>query len=259
MEIEMNSIPVNGINLAYRRHGNGTPLVLIHGFPLDSSSWNEIIPLLENDFDLIVPDLRGFGQSSTLESPYLISDMADDLAGLLDHLNVEKAVIAGHSMGGYVALAFAKKHPNRVNGLGLISSQAVGDPLDRKEGRYKTAKDVADKGVSVVVEAMTPKLSAYPQVQIFVRDVIGRQSKAGVVGALKAMAEREDLASIMPNFTFPVVLVHGDVDALIPVDRSKEIKAAAPSARYIELSGAGHMPMIEFPKQTAEALRLLKG
>ena len=253
----MNTVAINGINLAYARRGKGTPLMLVHGFPLDSSSWNEIIPLLEDKFDIITPDLRGFGQSSTIESPYTISDMADDLAGLLDHLGVEKTAMAGHSMGGYVALAFAKKYPNRVNGLGLISSQAAGDPPDRKEGRYKTAADVVEKGVGVVVEAMTPKLSADLRVQAFVRGVIEKQSKDGVTGALKAMAEREDLTLILPSFKFPIVLLHGGADALIPIDRAKEIKAVVPSAQFVELKGAGHMPMMEFAKATAEGLKSL--
>lgn len=253
----MNKVTVNGINIAYERRGKGTPLMLVHGFPLDSSSWNEVIPLLEDKFDLILPDLRGLGQSTTIESQYTMSDMADDLAGLLDHLGIKKTAIAGHSMGGYVALAFAKKYPDWVSGLGLVSSQAAGDPPERKEGRYKTAADVTEKGVGVVVEAMTPKLSADARVQAFVRGVIEKQSKEGVIGALKAMAEREDLASILSTFNFPVVLIHGDTDALIPIDRAKEIKAAVPSAKFVELKSAGHMPMMEFAKETAAGLSSL--
>jgi 3-oxoadipate enol-lactonase len=253
----MYTFAVNGINLAYSRRGKGTPLVLVHGFPLDSSSWNEIIPFLEDKFDIVTPDLRGFGQSTTIASPHSMSDMADDLAGLLDHLGIGKTAMAGHSMGGYVALAFAKKYPNRVIGLGLVSSQAAGDPPERKQGRYKTAADVAEKGVGVVVEAMTPKLSADPRVQTFVRGVIEKQSNDGVIGALKAMAEREDLTSILSSFEFPFVLIHGDGDALIPIDRSKEIKTMIPSAKLVELKGAGHMPMMEFAKETAAGVKFL--
>lgn len=250
----MNKVAVNGINLAYARRGKGTPLVLIHGFPLDSTSWNEVAPLLEDRFDIILPDLRGFGQSTTVETPYSISDMADDIVGLLDHLGIEKTALAGHSMGGYVALAFAKKYPHRVSGLGLVSSQTAGDPPERKEGRYKTAADVAEKGVGVVVEAMTPKLSADTRVQAFVRSVIEKQSRSGVIGALKAMAEREDTMPILSSFSFPLVLIHGNADVLIPIDRSKEIKTIMPSAKFVELKGAGHMPMMEFAKETAAGL-----
>ncbi|MCE9646356.1 MAG: alpha/beta hydrolase [Chloroflexi bacterium] len=255
----MSDIAINGINLAYTRRGTGTPLLLIHGFPLDSSSWDEVIPFMEDQFDLVIPDLRGFGRSTTIKSPYTISDMADDLAGLLDHLGIEKTNLAGHSMGGYVALAFAKKYSHRVDGLALVSSQAAADPADRKEGRYKTAAEVAEKGVSVVVESMTPKLSANTRVQSIVREVISRQSVDGVVGALKAMAEREDTSSILPSGTFRVVLIHGDADVLIPADRSREIKAASPSATLVELKNAGHMPMMEFFRETAEILGMMAG
>lgn len=254
----MDTIAVNGVNLAYMRRGKGVPLVLVHGFPLDSTSWNEIIPFLEDNFDLILPDLRGFGQSAVITSHYTVSDMADDLAGLLNQLGIEKTMVAGHSMGGYVALAFAKKYPHRMNGLGLISSQAAADTPERRDGRYKTAADVTRQGVGVVVEAMTPKLSADMRVQAFVRSVIERQAVDGVIGALKAMAEREDFMPILSSFSFPLLLLHGDADVLIPIDRSKEIKTVVPSAKFVELKGAGHMPMMEFPKQTAAGLMLLR-
>jgi len=253
----MNTVAVNGIKLAYVRRGKGTPLVLIHGYPLDHTSWNEVASLLENNFDLILPDLRGFGQSTTVETPYTISDMADDLASLLDHLEVEKAALAGHSMGGYVALAFAKKYPQRVSGLGLVSSQAVADSPEGKDRRYQTAADVVEKGVNIVAEAMTPKLSTDASVQAFVRDVIVKQSKSSVIGALKAMAERENLMSHLSSVKFPVVLIHGNADLLIPIERAKEIKAVLPSAQFVELQGAGHMPMMEFARETAEGLKFL--
>ena len=250
----MDTVAVNGINLAYTRLGKGTPLMLVHGFPLDSSSWNELIPYLKDHFDLILPDLRGFGKSTTVEAPYTLSDMADDLAGLLDHLGVEKTALAGHSMGGYISLAFAKKYPQRVSGLGLIASQAAADAPEGKERRYKTAADVAEKGVGVVVDAMTPKLSADVRVQGFVRGVIERQSKQALIGALKAMAVREDSMPILSSSDFPLVLIHGDADQLVPLERAKEIKSANPSARLLELKGAGHMPMMEFARQTADGL-----
>ena len=123
----MNKIKVNGIELAYERRGRGTPLVLIHGYPLDHSIWTEVASQLENDFDLILPDVRGFGESTTVDAPYSLTDISSDLAALLDSLGVGSTALAGHSMGGYVALAFAKLFPKRVSGLALISSQAAAD------------------------------------------------------------------------------------------------------------------------------------
>ncbi len=255
----MKNVQINNINLAYERRGKaGTPLILIHGYPLDHSIWDGVALLLENDFDVIIPDLRGFGKSSAVDTPYRMSDFADDIASLLDHLNIEKAMLAGHSMGGYVALAFARKYPNRINGLALVSSQALADSSEGRGKRYKTAEDVVEEGVGIVADAMVAKLSAVKKVQDFAGLLINAQSKAGVTGALKAMAEREDSTPILPQFNFPLLLVHGDADALIPIDRAKEIKSSLPAAQLFELQGVGHMPMMEAPQKTADALRHLK-
>lgn len=161
-------------------------------------------------------------------------------------------------MGGYVALAFAKAFPSRISGLALVSSQAAADTPERKEGRYKTAAEVSQMGVQIVADAMTDKLSSEQSIRDFIRPLIEKQSVAGVTGALKAMAEREDLSSFLAEFTHPLVLVHGTADELIPPDRAREIKALVPSAHFVELTGAGHMPMMEQPRQTADALALLK-
>ncbi len=250
----MNTLLVDGVNLAYTRRGKGNPLMLVHGYPLDSSIWNDLTPLLENDFDLILPDLRGFGQSTTIPSGYTLPDMADDLIGLLDHLGIEKAILAGHSMGGYISLAFARKYPQRVSGLALIASQAGADTPEGKERRYKTAAEVDEKGVGSVADSMTPKLSNETGVRAFVRELIGRQSRQAVTGALKAMAERADSMSMLAALEFPLVLIHGDSDQLIPIERAIDIVSVKPSAKLFELKGAGHMPMMEFPRQVADGL-----
>lgn len=255
----MKNVQINNINLAYERRGKaGTPLILIHGYPLDHSIWDGVALLLENDFDVIIPDLRGFGKSSAVDTPYRMSDFADDIASLLDHLGIEKAILVGHSMGGYVALAFARKYPSRINGLALVSSQALADSSEGRGKRYKTAEDVVEEGVGIVADAMVAKLSAVKKVQDFAGLLINAQSKAGVTGALKAMAEREDSTPILPQFNFPLLLVHGDADALIPIDRAKEIKSSLPAAQLFELQGVGHMPMMEAPQKTADALKHLK-
>jgi len=253
----METINVNGIRLAYERRGTGAPLVLLHGYPLDHHLWDEVAPLLVDTFDLIIPDLRGFGESSTVDSFSAMEDFASDIAALLDHLEIQKTAIVGHSMGGYIALAFARLYPERVTGLGLISSQVLADPPDRKEGRYKSAAEVADKGIGSVVAAMTPKFTANPQLQEFARQSMERQQPAAYIGALKAMAERVDSTPLLASLNIPVVLVHGDADQLIPVDRAREVKNALPNAYLVEIHDAGHMPMMEDAKKTAEALRRL--
>ena len=250
----MDKMKINNLELAYVRRGKGTPLVLLHGFPLDHHLWDDIAPLLEDRFDLILPDLRGFGESTTVDAPYSMDDYASDIAGLLDQLGIQKAVIAGHSMGGYVALAFARLYPERVSGLALISSQVLADPPDRKEGRYKSAADVAEKGIGDVVEAMTSKFTSDARLQTIARSIMEKQKPGAYIGALKAMAERTDSTSLLSTFKFPVMVVHGEADALIPVARAHEVKAALPDSYYVELKDTGHVPMLEAAKETAEAL-----
>ena len=253
----MEKININSIELAYERHGKGTPLVLLHGYPLDHHLWDEVVPLLKGSFDLIVPDLRGFGESTTVATPYTMDDLASDIVGLLNQIDIHKAAIAGHSMGGYAALAFARLYPERVSALALVSSQVLADPPDRKEGRYKTAADVAEKGIGGVVETMTPKFTSNPHWQAFARKNMEAQQPAAYIGALKAMAERVDSTPLLSTLKYPVVVVHGDADALIPIERAREVKAALPEAHLAEIKGAGHMPMCEAPEETAQALMVL--
>lgn len=251
----MKKISLDGFDLAYDRRGSGPPLVLIHGFPFDHTIWGDVVPFLENEFDLILPDLRGFGESTTVDSPYSMTDMAEDVASLLDKLGIEKTSLAGHSMGGYVALAFARKYPERVNSLALVASQAANDTPERKEGRYKTAAEVIGKGVGVVAEAMIEKLTASPKVRSLITPIMVRQGIPGVVGALNAMAGRDDSSAFLASFNHRIVLVHGDADQLIPIDRANEIKAISHTTFLIPLPGVGHMPMLEMPEETALALK----
>ena len=253
----MEKIKINGIELAYERHGSGAPLVLLHGFPLDHHLWDDVLPLLEDSFDLIIPDLRGFGESEAIDTPYTMEDYASDIAGLLDHLRIQKAAFAGHSMGGYVALAFAMAYPERVSGLALVSSQTPADPPERKEGRYKSAAEVADKGIGAVVDTMAPKFTSDSRLQALTRRIMEKQNPAAYIGALKAMAERADSTPLLSTFAFPLVIIHGDEDALIPVDRAREVKSSIPGSHYAELKSIGHVPMLEAPEKTAEALKRL--
>ena len=253
----MNTVNVNGVQLAYERRGKGAPLVLLHGYPLDHHLWDDVVPLLEDTFDVIFPDLRGFGESTTIDSAFSMDDYASDIAALLDQLDIQKAAIVGHSMGGYVALAFVRLYPERVSGLGLVSSQLLADAPERKEGRYKSAADVDANGIESVVATMTPKFTADEELQSYARTSMERQQPAAYIGALKAMAERPDSTSLLSSFNFPVVIVHGNADSLIPIERAREVKEALPQAHLVQISGAGHMPMMEAKEKTAEALRYL--
>jgi 3-oxoadipate enol-lactonase len=248
---------VNGISLAYERFGKGRPLVLLHGYPLDHSTMETLVPMLEGDFDLILPDLRGFGESQSVGTRFTMADCAAEVAGLLDHLNILKTAIVGHSMGGYVALAFVRAYPKRVLGLGLVSSQALADSPERKAGRYQEAEAILANGVREVAESMLGKLTAKPDLQGWLKQLILLQRPEGLAGALRAMAERPDSTPLLAKFDLPLVLVHGMADALIPIERARSVKATVPGAHLTEIPDAGHMTMMEAPQKTADALREL--
>jgi 3-oxoadipate enol-lactonase len=247
---------INGVSIAFERHGKGVPLVLLHGYPLDHSIWEPIIYLLENDFDLILPDLSGFGESGVSRGDYSMADYAADIAGLLDGLGIWQALIAGHSMGGYVALAFTRAYPQRLLGLGLVASQVLADTPERKVVRYQEANDTLMHGVRELAEGMSLKLTSEPGLQAKLKALISRQRPEGLAEALRAMAERLDSSMLLPDSVFPVVLIHGLADSLIPSERSRSVKMAVPTAKLIEIPGVGHMPMMENPQKTAEALKM---
>jgi pimeloyl-ACP methyl ester carboxylesterase len=245
---------MNGLELAYERRGQGTSLILIHGYPLDHSIWQPLVPLLENRFDLIMPDLRGFGQSLVGGSSTHLSDMAGDLITLMDHLQIQKALVAGHSMGGYVSLALARQHVSRLLGLGLIATQANADPPEKRIARNQLADRVEMNGVGEVADSMPALLTKVPHVQESLKDLILLQSSRGVAGALRAMAERPDSMDELSTLEVPVVIIHGLADGIMPVDRAREMRSAVKNGSLIEIEGVGHMPMIEAPQAVAEAL-----
>lgn len=239
------------------RTGSGQPLVILHGFPLDNTLWEPLLPHLADHFDIILPDLAGFGLSPLPKPDFRLTDMAAALADLLRGLGLPRAYLAGHSMGGYVALAFARQSPEMLLGLGLISTQTLPDNAERQAARHQTAAEVAEKGPGVVADAMAAKLSANPAHEPLLRETILRQPVPGIVNALKAMAARPDSSSLLSHFDFPVSIVHGQADALIPVERAREMKSALLRVHLTELPGVGHMPMLEAPAETAEALKKL--
>lgn len=253
----MKKVSLNGIELAFERRGRGLPLVLIHGYPLDHTTWHPIVPLLEDDFDIILPDLRGFGESSTPGTSSLMVDMSEDIAALLDSLKIKKAVIVGHSMGGYVTLAFARGFTGRILGLGLVASQALADAPEKKAARHQEAEHVLSHGVGDVAADMSTRLTDNLDLQAQLKDLMMRQNPQGLAGALHAMAERQDSMQLLQDLNVPVVLVHGLADKLIPVDRARMIKKVVKQGYLTEIDGVGHMPMMDAPHVTAKALKIL--
>src|SRR5688500_12004506 len=251
---------VNGATLNYEERGTGTPLVLLHGFPLDSRIWREQIAGLSDRFRVITPDLRGFGQSKSNE-PFTMESLADDVHALLADLQALPCILGGLSMGGYVALAYAKKYPTDLRGLALIDTKAEGDTAEGKAGREKMIELARSQGTKAVAEQMMPKMLApdadktRPQVKRELDQIMNAQTPLTIEHALAAMRDRPDLVTSLASIAMPTLVIVGEHDAITPPTGAEKMNKAIPKSTYVVVRGAGHMSPMEQPQQVADALR----
>jgi 3-oxoadipate enol-lactonase len=245
------------VDLYYEEHGQGLPVIFLHGFPFDHTIWGPLVPLLRENARLILPDLRGFGSSPVTDDVYTMRLQAEDIARLMDHLELEKAILVGHSMGGYVSLAFAQAYPGRLCGLGLVATQAAADTPERRQARFKTAEAVAHKGARVVASNMVSMVTHHQELVKPISELILRAHPSGIVGALKGMAERHDLTGGLSNIMVPAVVIAGTADQLLPRDRVETMAQMLPKGWLVEIPDTGHMLMMEDPQAVAAALRQL--
>jgi 3-oxoadipate enol-lactonase len=242
------------VDLYYEEHGHGTPLVLVHGFPLDHTIWNPVVPFLSDHARVILPDLRGHGKSPAPAGEYSMRAMADDLLRLYDTLKLDCAVLVGHSMGGYVSIAFALAYPTRLSGFGLVASHAAADKPERRQGRINTAERVGRKGVRVVADGMPAMLTQNLELQKSIHNLILQNPVAGVVGSLKGMAERPDNTELLNRIQVPALVISGESDSLISKELSETTAQLLGRAWLVQIPGCGHMPMMESPEIVADSL-----
>ena len=254
-------ITVNGVSMAYRTAGRpGQPvLVLIHGFPLDSAMWDAQLEALAQHCFVVAPDLRGHGKSEAPPGPYSIDRHADDVAALMDALGVREAVIGGLSMGGYVALAFWRRHRGKVGGLALIDTRANADTPEGRAARDATIARVRERGVGILAEEMAPRLLASEnqgetEVARTLRAMIERQPVEGMAAALLAMRDRPDASLSLTTVNVPAVVIVGEEDAITPVVVAQELARRLPDARLSIVPRAGHMAPMEAPEAVNAAL-----
>lgn len=242
------------VALHYEEHGQGLPVILIHGYPLDHTIWKPVVTQLKGQGRLVVPDLRGYGASPSPEGEWSIRELADDLHDLIKHLGVERAILVGHSMGGYVALAFAHAYPGHTAGLGLIATQAAADTPEKRQSRYIQIEEVKRRGVKAIAEAMAPKITPRPALAEALKLLMAKTSLATVVHSLKAMAERPDATEWLTTMDIPAVVIAGTADVLIPIERAQTMAQMLPRGWLVEVPEAGHMPMLESPEVVSKAL-----
>lgn len=254
---------VNGVQVAYTDEGQGDPLLFVHGFPLSRKTWSRQVEAFKTDHRVLAPDLRGLGESEATEGPVAMVRFAEDLHALLQHLGLGAVTLIGHSMGGYIALAFAKAYPRDLRKLVLVGTKAGADTPEGAAARRATAEKVRLEGSAVVVEAMAPKMLAATNTDgamaEAVRGFMAPSKPQGVISALLGMAERPDAGAWLREIQIPTLVVAGTDDSIIPPSESEALARAIPGAQLRLIPKAGHLVAFERADAFNEALRLWLG
>jgi pimeloyl-ACP methyl ester carboxylesterase len=243
--------------------GGGRPrgtLVLIHGFPLGPMMWEPQFSLAGRGWRIIVPELRGFGAGAGDPPVTSIDDYAADTIDLLDTLHVETAVIAGLSMGGYIAMAMFRHAPRYFLAMVLADTKSPGDSPEAVTGRKAMQQLVRDKGPAATADALLPKLvgdttrRARPDVIDTLRTLITGNSVESIAGALDALMTRPDSTPTLATIYCPVQIFVGDEDALTPPPLSEQMHRDIAGSELVVIKGAGHMSNLEQPEPFNAAL-----
>jgi pimeloyl-ACP methyl ester carboxylesterase len=264
--IRRGSFTSRGLRLAYGEAGAGLPLLLLHAFPLSGEMWDPQVEALAGQVRVIVPDLSGFGESEAIapefspESACDMSDFAADAVALLDHLELDRAVVAGLSMGGYAALALCEAAPERLRGLVLADTRSGADSEEGRQGRLDIARRVLKEGTGFLAETLPAKLlgrttrAERPEVVARVERMIRDAPPAGVAAAQRGMARRPDRTAILERIAVPVLVVVGEEDELTPPEESRNLQRRIAGAELVTIPEAGHLSSLERPDTFSEAL-----
>ena len=253
-------LTVNGVNLAVDVRGEGPPVLFVHGYPLDRTLWQHPLNTLTG-FRRIAPDLRGLGLSDAPDLGYSMATYADDLAALLDALQADQVVLCGLSMGGYIALEFARRYRSRLRGLVLMDTRAETDAPEVRKAREAAMQLAREKGAGAIATQLLPSLFApgadklMPQAVERVRSMIEVAPVKGIIGALSAMRDRPDSTATLAELDgLPTLVVVGDQDQISPPAVARAMSGAIPGAMLSVIPGAGHLPPVEQPIATTRVL-----
>lgn len=257
MQIDVNRTVLN----IYDR-GSGPVLLFVHGFPLNHTMWYEQLDEFASTHRVIAPDLRGLGGSEVTEGAVSMEQYADDLAILLDVMQIRgKVALCGLSMGGYIAFEFVRKYQQRLSALVLCDTKTAADKPAQAKGRRQMADMARREGTAPVADAMLPKLLGKktlknkPDVVDSVRQMILTADPRGVASAQLGMAERRDSEDVLATINVPTLVIVGEDDALAPPAEMREIASKIKGAQFVVLPGVGHMPPVEDPRAFNTALR----
>ena len=254
-------LAVNDIELYAEIRGEGEAVVLLHGFPLTHSIWEATAASLAREYRVVAPDLRGMGESGLSAGPYLMEQLAGDIAAMLDALGIERATIVGHSLGGYVALAFARMYDARVAKLALVASRLIADTPEIAAARRALAARLEAQGaIDFALDEPLPSLVASGGNGTLLenaREIARENTPTGLAAVLRGMAMRDDARDIAGELMMPVAVLAGAEDPGISLDEARAVADGFPDAELVVLERVAHLPMLEDPAGLERALRSL--
>lgn len=258
----MKKIQLGDLTMNVVDEGEGKPILFVHGFPLDHRMWREQRKSFAADYRVIIPDLRGFGESDVTSGTITMAQFADDLNNLLNALKVvEPVVYCGLSMGGYIAWEFAKRYRERLAGLIVCDSKAASDSDDTRQTRFNSAKELRENGADNVVFAMMPKMFGMttrdrnPELVEEFRQIMLKANAEGMAAGQLGMADRIDGRSLLTELNIPALLLCGEEDIISPVLEMQEMAASMPQAEFVGIPEAGHLAPLEQPVEVNNAIR----
>lgn len=245
-------VNIQDTTLYVEQAGEGQPLLLIHGFPLNLEMWRPQLETLSQHAKVIAPDLRGHGQSLPTPGPYSMDMLADDCAEILEKLGIQQpVVVCGLSMGGYVGFSFLRRHPQMVAGLILVATRAGADSEEGKNNRDNAAQQVKSEGIQPVIDSMLPILMApntyQEQFDLVdqVEEIVAQTSSDGMISALMGMKTRPDSMPTLKKIKLPTLIIHGAEDQIIPISEAEAMHFAVVGSRFEIIPDAGHLPNLE--------------
>lgn len=256
-------VQVNNSYLAYDDHGIGIPVLFLHAFPLNREMWQGEVTALLGDgrYRLVTLDWRGFGESDITTPISTMEQFADDVAGLMDLLGIQQAVLCGLSMGGYAAFAFLRKYPQRVAGLVLADTRPGVDSPEAQANRENVARIAETQGVAAIADLQVPRLLSgytrqhHPEVEIRVRHLIDTATPQGIAAASRGMAQRADSSDLLVGITCPTLVIVGEEDSLTPPTLAQEYASQIPGVQFVVIPRAGHLSNLEQPESFLQTIR----
>ncbi len=247
---------INGISLAYDDFGAGPAVVLVHGFPLDRRMWQpQTAELVRVGYRVIVPDLRGFGESQVPAKSWTLGHLAADLVGLLSYLGIGRAVFCGFAMGGSILLHLLEKHPDKVAGACFVSSRVRSDDILEKVRRSELVDKLAAGNREEVLAVLASELlgegggTRRPELAATLREWLELVDTRSLIWGLQAIRDRKDHSLGIREFFQPTLVISGDRDTLVSPEHGAQLAKGVPLGFGLEFAETGHLVNLEQPEQ----------